>query len=394
MVAIKRAVIVGLGLIFVYLAVATAFWNEGRSIEAMGLPRAIPDDPDIVMEQASSEFERSLGELNAKEYATVLKAARFAPAKAEPLLFAALHARSEADKDRLLKTARTRNPRLRSTRIVLLDRYLSSGDGTAAAREIGALGRLMGIARPALTELLAQVASHPDTRSDTVAALSENPLLPALLMKLANQGASPFQILDLAQHMRGAAKDPAKGRWITGVIARFAERGDLDGAKRLWAHFYAIESDNRSSLVFDPDFKGTGGPPFGWSVYHGSEGFAELHNEALQIEYYGRKETNLAGQLLTLPPGHYLFRYTLQGAEDSRPAELVWRIACLKGQQALLDLSFAPKSLFGAVPTNRFIVPETGCEGQLLTLSGIPMEFSNEQSAVVTRVSVERVDAQ
>ena len=73
----------------------------------------------------------------------------------------------------------------------------------------------------------------------------------------------------------------------------------------------------RSSIspqIFNGEFRKIPSlPPFGWELVDSAAGFAEVGDGSLQILYYGREDSELASQLLLLPPGRYRFRAPIKG---------------------------------------------------------------------------------
>lgn len=391
MAAAYRLAVLGLGLALLYFATASAVWNMGLAQGAIGLPGLIPDDPDIAMARAMAEFRAGAGSISRGTPRDVERAARLDPLEDEPLLFAGLRRIAAGDGRRaalLLEEARRRDPRLPETRLALLGHYVKAGDAAAAGGEIGALSRLVPQARDRLVAVQAGLVMDRRTRAAARVALPGSPLRIDVIRKLAWEGASAQSLLELSADLKGIAAAKEAAGWVGAVINARVQRGDLAGARRLWAHFHAVQMPQAAMVPYDGKFAGPAGPPFGWKVSSGPAGLAVISGGALRVRYYGRGRAEFARQLMELPPGAYRLRFTAAGPEGQPLPDLAWRIACREGGEPLLDYPLTPSFRFGTAPASGFAVPASGCGAQWLTLVGRPAEFPRTRSAVISEVSI------
>lgn len=379
-----------------YVSGTAAAWNNGLPGHAYSLPPLISDDPDIVMTRVIEELRISGGQFSPDSLNSVRRAARLDPLEDEPFLILGLREITfgrHVAAISLLETAKRRNLRQPETRNLLLNEYARAGNGAAAIEETRALSELMPEARPQLIKLLINLAARPETREATLVELPSHPLRLELLQELARAGASPFMLLEIAGDLRGTAANGGDTRRIDDLTQHFVERGDIEGARMLWKHFYAVDSTTSTAGVFDGDFDGLAGPPFGWKITGGKAGLAELRDGTLFIQHFGRDNIDFARELVTLPPGAYELDFEGEHGQEV-PANLVWRIACLESGATLLDLSLNPSSLFGGDQFRNFAVPPAHCSGQWIALTGRPTEFQDTRTFTITKVSIEPTGAQ
>ena len=371
------------------VAAALAATSSMGKTSGLGLEAWFPGDPALDMAEAGRQIRAGNGAVPHKLIDRVNQAGRLDPFEEEPFLAAAL-ARPTGGKPgarlRLLEEARRRNPRSREVRIFLLDEYLRLSEAGAAIDEIAVLLRLLPGSEQALLPVLTRLITDPDTRPQALAALSANPLRPALLGELADANASPFLLVALTPDLAGAAGREEEGRWLPAVIERYVARGDIAAAWQLWTHFGGIAPDPRG-LLRDGDFAGRFAPPFGWELASRDGGLAETRGRWLRVTDYGRISWTPARQLLRLPAGRYRLAFAVRGA-SGEPPEFSWRIDCVGKGGRLLDLPVGPPGPFADAAPDRFAVPPEGCEGQWLSLVVRAAAFRRTRSGAVGDVRV------
>jgi hypothetical protein len=295
--------------------------------------------------------------------------------------------------ERLLTEARRRNPRSRYVRLILLDRYLRTGKIVDATAEMNAIGNLIPNATQVLTGELARLAQTPATASALIRALKRSPEpRDPLLEHLAGSGADPDLILRIAREVPAPKQTPPGGpAWQAKLITSLVGRGQVDRAYQLWRTFSNPRASARKEGLFDPNFQGLPGlAPFNWYYPVTSAGAAERSATGLQIDYYGRDDAELAGQLLMLAPGRYRLSFVAEGAADGESSRLSWKLECLQSKASLGELmlkkvTYSPRRLAGD-----FAVPAQGCTGQTLRLVGTSAEFAKAQNATIRGITLSR----
>ncbi|MGZ8997240.1 MAG: tetratricopeptide repeat protein [Allosphingosinicella sp.] len=387
------------------LALVSAFiaWRVVQTSAADALIRTnpagavlvAPRDPRVPMTLAMLEFQATAGKVRPKSRQAAIDALRHAPLADEPYFLAGMEALIQGDEakaEQLLAEARRRNPRSRFARLILLDRYLRTGKIDLATGEMTALGNLIPAAGNILTKELARLARAPATADALVQALRRNPApRDRLLEHLADSGGDPDLILRLAREIPGEPT-PGGAAWQTKLVASLVTRGQVDRAYQLWRTFSSPRAPARKDGVYDAELRGLPGiAPFNWYFTTTAAGAAERSPNGLQVEFYGRENAELAGQLLTLAPGRYRLSLIAEGAADGESSKLSWTVECLQskarlGELPLAGVNYSPRRL-GA----EFTVPPQGCSAQWLRLIGTSSEFTKAQNATLRSLSLTAV---
>jgi hypothetical protein len=258
-----------------------------------------------------------------------------------------------------------------------------------AVIEMKSLDNLIEGASGVLTPALAQMTQDPATAPQMIPLLQAQPALhEAVLENLAASGADEALILKVAGP---AARSGGAEPWKAALLSRLVGRHEIGRAWDLWRLFTGFRGEAAGKGLYDGGFAGLPGPPpFNWDLAGGAPGAAERSaGHALQVDYYGRDNGNLASQLLMLRPGRYRLSFRASGDASGESSRLIWTITCDPGQGSLLQLPVtgvksAPRSFAGA-----FIVPAGGCPAQWLRLSGISGDVSGAQSATISGMSIQ-----
>jgi hypothetical protein len=357
-----------------------------------------PDHPQVRVGLAMLEFRLRGGALTEEGRRSALAALAQSPLIEEPFLFAGVDALAAGDEktgETLLTEARRRDPRSRTARLLLLDRYLRTNRAREAGVELAALNRLISRAAEALVPELARMARDPQTRTPLLGMLRETPAIQeAVLARLASDGADVDLILRIAEGSPASASGvPA---WQPLLLAKLVEKGEVAQAHQLWRRFASIGSAADSTGPYDGRFQGKpGSPPFNWQLSAGTAGVAErTPTPSLQVEYYGRDRADLATQLLMLRPGRYQLTFRAEGDAPGEGSKLAWMLTCHGGGNAqLLEAPLIRITSRPQVVAAKFAVPPTNCAAQWLKLVGRPAEFPSAQSVAISELQI-RPEAQ
>jgi hypothetical protein len=252
------------------------------------------------------------------------------------------------------------------------------------------LGKLIPDAGDVLIAELGRLAQAPATGPAMERALRKSPApLDSLLEYLAGANADPDLILRLSRNL--PARTPAKDRaaWQTKLIALLVARGDVDRAYQLWRTFSAARAPERKAGLYDSGLQGLPGfAPFNWYYPTTGAGVAERSRSGLEVEFYGRDDADLAGQLLMLPPGRYRFAFVAEGAADGESSKISWKVECLQsklllGELVLRKIDYSPRRMAG-----EFTIPPQGCSAQWLKLAGTATEFTKPQNATIRNIQL------
>jgi hypothetical protein len=305
----------------------------------------------------------------------------------------ALLTRPEDPPFELLEAARGYNPRLRETRILLLEAYGKSARPTEALAEADTLAALLPEQRALFVELIVELILRGEAMDRTADALSRSALRGRVMVRLANRGADPAMLEKLTEPMRGMARDESERQWIGQFVNVVARRRDIDSARRIWASLHDVDESSVGKKVLDPEFASLSGtPPFGWNIGRSAVGIAEIRKGALNVYYYGRREGALASQLLLLEPGRHALLIAVSSADAKEPTGLSWQVSCANRGELLLHATLAQLMASPRKPIG-FVIPQEGCQAQYLQLIGVPSDVVRRQSATIESVRIERTGA-
>ena len=356
--------------------------------------RVAPDHPRVQISLAMVYFYLQGGRVPEERRRAALDALKHAPLADEPYLLAAVNALAagkNAQGEQMLEEARRRNPRLRMARLLLLDRYLREHKVKESVGEMKALGNLIGGAASAvLTPALARMAQDPATSAQMVPMLRAEPTLhEAVLENLIVTGADDSVVLNVAgPSARSGGSEP----WKSALLSRMVSRHDFAKAWILWESFTGYRDDGAGKGIYDAGFAGLPGtPPFNWELSSGGAGVAERSQvHALQVDYFGRDNGKLAGQLLMLQPGRYRLSFRASGNAPGEGSRLVWAISCEQGNTQLLQLPLTGVASGQKKFAGEFTVPATNCPAQWLTLTGIVGDVETAQEATIAGLAIDR----
>jgi hypothetical protein len=390
-VALLLAVAIFIGWLCVRAAALEVFSRNNPAVVAA----LAPNDPRVTTGLAGIEFGLRNGAVTPATTRRVAETLKDLPLGHDPFFFAGLGRLVGGDERAalpLIREARRRNPRSRMARLVYLDQVLRAGQVEEAAIEIAALTRLVPEAGRVLVPELGKYAVDPRTAPALIQALRPDPKLRnAVLEQLARSGADPEAVLRLAASGPPSPESEGVLDWQRLLLTALIEKGQVARARGLWSQFSGVGAEQSRQSVYDGGFRGLAGPaPFNWQFTESSAGVAELTKApALQVEYYGRAEAELAGQLLQLGPGRHALSLAAAGNAPKSGGGIAWVLTCL-GSKApiatlpIANLTYAPKRLAAsfAVPAN--------CPAQWLRLIGTPAEFPAAHSITLSDLRIDK----
>ncbi len=354
-----------------------------------------PGDPRIPMTLAMTEFRLKQGAVTPSLATRAIASLQEAPLAEEPFFLAAVDALvrgEEAQAERLLIEARKRNPRSRATRILLLDRYLRTGNLRQAAVEISGVSRLVPGTRNVLVPELARFSADPKTRAALADILRADPELKrGLLEHLATTGAAPETVLRLAGSEAGPAPAGQSPYWQQQLLASLVNRNEVAEARSLWYRLAGVPAAVAAG-IYDGQFeRRPGPPPFNWQFASSPAGVAEpTKSRALQVEYYGRVDAELASQLMVLAPGRYQLTFKAAGDSPERGSSVSWRLVCHPSQAEIASVPISKLNYAARAIVGSFVVPPSGCSAQWLRLIGTPAEFPAAHSITISDLQVRK----
>jgi hypothetical protein len=225
-----------------------------------------------------------------------------------------------------------------------------------------------------------------------VRVLAQEPNLQLLVLaRLATTGADPELILRIAGSSKATAATAEGLPWQRALILKLVDKGDLSRAYGLWRSFSSIPGSGNDKGLYDGNFAGAPGPaPFNWQFRSGSAGVAaRTRPPALEVEYYGRENFELAKQLLILAPDSYRIRFRAEGDAKGQDGQLAWTIGCLGGGAPLVSVPLREVDASPRELSATFTV-SPACKGQWLRLNGTAGEFGTTQSALISNMTIEK----
>lgn len=365
------------GFALAWVCVRTAA-VETLPADAPALLRIAPNNPNVVLEQASDALITRHGILPPDMLAAVRRAALAAPLDARPFLILGHQQWLDGHPDPAVTTfeaGQRLDPRLRLIHLLLLDRYLRSGRYADAAGQFSVLARLAGVAQGPIVKAMAAMSLDPQTRDAVRTTLRTDPTLERnVLIAMAKGDTPPATIFALAGP--AAQADAANaGSWGPALVKRLVEQKRYDAARQVWQRIYRLSDAPANASIFNAGFaEGRTAPPFDWTLAGGSLGAADIRNAGLAIDYYGRDSGDLASQLLVLKPGRYRFAFTVDPGKTDNAAKLFWSLTCTTGGTAsLMNLAITAGATKRRIAADVTIPAD--CPAQTLTLRGEAGEF-------------------
>ena len=393
---IVRLLLVAAGsILLAWLVVRTSAVDALIRRNPVAAALVAPDNPRVKIALAMVEFRLNGGRVNEASRQGAFSALARSPLAEDPFLLAAIDSLAKGDEQKgeaLLAETRRRDPRSRTARLILLDRYLRTNRTAEAGVEIAVLNRLIAQAAEVLVPELARMISDPKTGGALIGLLRDDPAMrDAVLGKLASGGADPELILRVARSTGAGGRSGPEPAWQPALLSKMVEKGDVQRAHLLWRGFAGVSEADPAATPYDGTFRGLPGPaPFNWQLLSSPAGVAErTQAQSLDVDYYGRERAALATQLLMLEPGRYRLSFRAQGDATGQGSRLAWVVACSGGAAA--QLLEAPLQRVGSAPKTiaaAFTVPPSGCPAQWLRLTGIPDEFPTGQSATIADVRI------
>jgi hypothetical protein len=195
----------------------------------------------------------------------------------------------------------------------------------------------------------------------------------------------------LAESGAGSSDGGDAPQWQNVLLQNLVEKGEIGRARSLWARFAGLGAGAPGYGIYDGQFRRAPGPaPFNWRFSESGAGVAEPTKQpALQVDYYGRADAELASQLLQLTPGRHVLSFTVSGSSPKGGGVVSWKLECARSKAdiatfALNDLSYTPRRL-----NLRFDVPAS-CPAQWLKLTGTTADLPSAHSLTISDLQVRR----
>ena len=361
------------------------------------IARFAPGYPDAVLARTAVLLVKQHGMLDAATLDAVRRAAAHAPLDARAYLILGHQQLLDGMPNRAVATleaGQRLDPRQRLIHLLLLDRYLRTARYADAATQFSVLARILGATQAPIATAMAKMTMAPETHDAVRHTLRTDPVLErSVLIALAKSDTAPDTIFALASPAgRADARD--KESWGPILVNRLVERGHYPNARSVWQRIYGVAPAQAVAPIINAGFRETAAsPPFDWTLTASGLGAADIRNNSLVVDYYGRDSGDLARQLLVLQPGRYRFAFTVDPGKTDGAAKLYWSLAC--GSTAPTDrnqlMNVAATATAKPHRITAEIVIPTGCPAQTLTLRGEAGDFPSPLSVTLRDLDLRTV---
>lgn len=369
--------LLGLGA---FLALALGSGLDRLSLHMPTVARFVPDPLAAEAHRAiASQALRDLDGAPAVQAARKAVAADPADPRSAALLGAAnLQSARFSDADRAFRVAARLGWRDPLTQLYFMNRALRGGDFALAALRLDAVLR-QDPQFPARDIVLAQFAASGQGRKALAHRLSLRPSWVGQFMG----SDSRLGLSELRKRAEIVAAVPGE-HWgcdaVAPLVNRMINGGDARAAKRLWT----VHCPDASHTIADPDFsrlrQNRTLTPFDWNPVGGGDVALAVTGTGggMVVRVSGAASRMIAWQMLTLPPGAYLLRWTAQSRDLGEAQALSLSLACRPGERSPLRAHQSAEGQFAA----EFQVA-ANCPEQYLSLWLAPAQ---------TDVRIERIE--
>lgn len=378
---VSIAVLISVGASVGWLSIEAAMIRSLPATPAGSL-RFVPNNPEAILRRATTMLVANRGILDTNTLDAVRRAAAVAPLDARAYLIIGHQQLLDHTPERAVATleaGQRLDPRQRLIHLLLLDRYLRTARYADAAAQFSVLARLLGVTQPAIATAMAKMSIAPETRAAIRRTLRTDPALErGVLLALAKSDTTPSVIFALASPTAHAdARNPAS--WGPALVDRLVTRGQYSAARLVWQRIYGLSPAVAAMPIVNPTFhKISPLPPFDWTLIASGLGAADIRNDALSIDYYGRDSGELARQLLVLDPGRYRFAFTIDPGKMDNTSKLFWSLVCgttnaTDDREQLMNVAVTATARPRRIDTD--VVIPSDCPAQTLRLRGEAADF-------------------
>lgn len=193
--------------------------------------------------------------------------------------------------------------------------------------------------------------------------------------------------LDQLYTMLAESQNPPTHRELEAYLDRLIRDGRYRQAYRTWRQTTQVLPDVANDVPYNGDFARPGdGMPFNWTVASAPGADADIvpadgaEGRALRVQFSGaRVRFAHIQQMVLLPPGGYRLSGRVRADNLQTPRGLWWTVVCAGAAGPTLGRT---ELVSGSMPWSDFhadfVVPEEGCQAQILRLE-LPARIASEQ---------------
>lgn len=197
----------------------------------------------------------------------------------------------------------------------------------------------------------------------------------------------------LFQHMQAMGSPPTSAE-LAPYFAEADTSQDPAAMLRRWRSLAPAGEAATAGQLRDGDFDGLDAPPpFNWAFR--PQGYAAAviapapdgQGRALEVNFDGSEEAQVAHQALVLPPGRYILRTRTIADRPIEGGALAWVIDCATPRQRIAEIAVEARADGWSETGFAFTVPQ-GCGAQILRLRTGQTELTGSRSLWIDRVSL------
>ena len=287
------------------------------------------------------------------------------------------------------------------TQAWLLQQAILRRDYGSAFLRVDALLRTQPDLSDRLFPLIGALLNEPDAIDPFSRRLATNPPWRASALHYLGRNATDLvPIVAIYQALGRLGQSPTYNEVAT-LLERLIANGRYMTAYRLWMSFLPTYARTKMQEPYDGRFKGLpGAPPFNWDFSQTPEVTVEIarvgHSPetALYVQFPVATTTQLAQQLLVLPPGAYHLTGRLRVTGPAAGTTLVWTVRCEPAPTTLLaETRQSGDSVTNWIPFSINFTAPAGCDAQWLRLGGLAGDGFDTLSAWVKDISIQPLSA-
>jgi tetratricopeptide (TPR) repeat protein len=341
------------------------------------------DHPEVIASMALVEVAQAASRgqpVQAQTESRLRVLAKISPLAPEPFLVLAANELKNGrvvQAEKLLHSARHRDPRSAAVRYLLSDLYLQQGRFDLALNQLSVLSRLLPSMAQPLAPAIARYAADAGPTPHLKKVLSDNPQLGSNVMaELASDYRNAELILTLIGTRVREDREPV---WLPRLVLSLVEARDFKRAFAVWRRYAGNAGASQNFFHFEPSATSS---PFSWELAQKASGYAEAAGGELRVRLAGTEDVVLATKVALMAPGRYAFGMRVTG-EAPVGASVSWLVTCLPSEQRLLTLPLTSSTTIGA----QLIVP-ANCEAQKFELKGVAQTYPEATEFTISNLEI------
>lgn len=360
------------------LAIAAAVAVLGLMV--LGQARLDPLEVRRGLERDMARFVKPAGQADRQAVeARARTVLRQFPLESRAVSLLAVSHRSEGrlqEADQLFKAAWALSHRNSEADLWLFERAMSAGQFADGFLHADSLLRRERAVRELLYPALLGALNDPKAMEPLVDRLRRKPEWRPSFFALGFAGPAPQRAAAILWALQDSGS-PATKDEVEAYLNSLVARKLYEEAYIGWTLFLPGAELAKITGVYDGGFTGLETfAPFGWRIESGQGGGAAVElagpgdGGALKVVRFGGTTQFFARQLLVLAPGAYRITVRARAEGETSPDVLEWALFCAEDDKVLARTPVRARPGVWSNLTLSFVVPPSGCSGQVLKLLG------------------------